>query len=324
MKKHIFKLAILLGMFFPCKTEAAFWYSASWLYRKPIAITGAATAQTDYQVRVTVAYVTGKMNANFSDIRFLASNNTTVLSYWEESVTNSVSAVFVVKVPSIPTSGTTIYMYFGNTAATSLKTTAVFSVFYDCSDLTGWFGDGKNGVPKAKLDLLFGNPEPSFSAVSGQYAYRNITLTANSIVEYDGYVTGGGTSLSNLYFLTDTAGVGQMFRLEARASTSSGFASTPGWTGWNAPTGYGPVTANVWHRVRLAIGATTAYGYVDDASYGSYTFSNKGGVIAVHGDVADTLNYFDNIRVRKFAEPEPVGTVGMEEGRNSSFFLLFN
>jgi len=49
-------------------------------YRKPISITGAGTALTDYQISVPVSYVSGKMNSDFSDLRFKDGSGN-ILSY---------------------------------------------------------------------------------------------------------------------------------------------------------------------------------------------------------------------------------------------------
>ncbi|MFA5392802.1 MAG: DUF2341 domain-containing protein, partial [Candidatus Paceibacterota bacterium] len=84
---------------------------------KPITITGSTDgALTDYQVQVNVAY-DADMNADFSDVRF-TDENQAALSYYRESYTDSTSAVFWVKVPSIPASPGTaiIYLYYGNSS----------------------------------------------------------------------------------------------------------------------------------------------------------------------------------------------------------------
>lgn len=91
-----------------------------WIYRKPITITeNSGSTLTDYQVNLTVDYVSGKMNSDFSDLRFTNSTGSE-LSYWIQSYTASTSAKVWVKVPRIPASGTeTIYVYYGNSTATT-------------------------------------------------------------------------------------------------------------------------------------------------------------------------------------------------------------
>ena len=95
-----------------------------WSYRKLHTISGSASgALTDYQVRFKVYNTTGTdtgenvylgshVKPDFSDLRFTTIDNT-VLTYWVQE-TGSNYAVVWVKVPSIPTTGTQMYLYYGN------------------------------------------------------------------------------------------------------------------------------------------------------------------------------------------------------------------
>jgi len=116
-----------------------------WSYRKSHQIVGStAGAQTDYQVRITVyygsgtdsggnVYLNGKCRTDFGDIRFTASDGSTLLAYWIESYTASSSAVFWVKVPSIPASPNTatIYIYYGKSDATTTSNGDATFLFFD-------------------------------------------------------------------------------------------------------------------------------------------------------------------------------------------------
>jgi hypothetical protein len=117
------------------------WWNASWDYRKTITITElSGSTLTDYQIGLTVSY-DSDMQPDFADIRFIDSDNTTELGHWRQSYTASSSAIFWVKVPSIPASGTKkIYMYYGNLAASSASSgAATFDFFDDFSgDLSSW------------------------------------------------------------------------------------------------------------------------------------------------------------------------------------------
>ncbi|MFA5772506.1 MAG: DUF2341 domain-containing protein [Thermoplasmata archaeon] len=98
-------------------------------YRKPVIITNTGSALTDYQVKIIVNYSSGKMNGNFSDIRFTNSTGT-ALNYWVENYTASTQATVWVNVPSIAASTTTvIYLHYGNSGAVSQSNFAgVFTV----------------------------------------------------------------------------------------------------------------------------------------------------------------------------------------------------
>jgi len=86
---------------------------------------------TNYQVKLNLSYVSSKMNADFSDIRFTSSDGSTELSYWIESYVASTSAVVWVKVPSLIVGATTIYMYYGNSSATTTSSGDNTFAFFD-------------------------------------------------------------------------------------------------------------------------------------------------------------------------------------------------
>ncbi len=102
---------------------------SGWPYRKPVTITNSGAALTDYQVKVDVPY-DPHMQEDFDDIRF-ADGNGNSLSHWRESYTASTSAVFWVKVPSIPTGNSTIYMHYGDESASSTSDGEATFVFFD-------------------------------------------------------------------------------------------------------------------------------------------------------------------------------------------------
>lgn len=106
---------------------------AGWGQRKPITIVGSVDgAQTDYQIKVRVHKSTGTDTAtdiylgndvrdDFGDVRFTSDDGTTLLDYWREELVSGVSALFWVKVPSIPADPATvdIYLQYDNAAATT-------------------------------------------------------------------------------------------------------------------------------------------------------------------------------------------------------------
>jgi len=98
-------------------TASASWWNANWKYRREITITNVNGTLTDYQILVEL----NNTNFNFShaqengsDIRFVASDDETLLSHWIE-VWNSTnqSARIWVNVSEV-TEGAKIFMYYGN------------------------------------------------------------------------------------------------------------------------------------------------------------------------------------------------------------------
>ncbi|MFA6897644.1 MAG: DUF2341 domain-containing protein [Patescibacteria group bacterium] len=166
------------------------WYDSSWLHRKAITINGStAGAQTNYQVSVPVTY-SANMKADFSDIRFTDSNGTTLLNHWMESKTDSTSANFWVKIPSILASPSTatIYMYYGNGAATSTSSG---------SDTFNFFDDF-NTIPSPTNPVI----EPSQTwEMGGQSRFGTIASLNGT---YYMYYTSGGIASSKVGIATST------------------------------------------------------------------------------------------------------------------------
>jgi len=120
------------------RSASAGWFDDAWLYRKPIAITNAGSAQTDFQVKVLADVdmssdvTNGKVQADFDDLRFTDINGK-LLNYWIEDDTSSSLDVWA-KLPSIPTSGATVYMYYGNPSASSYQNGNNTFEFFDDFD----------------------------------------------------------------------------------------------------------------------------------------------------------------------------------------------
>lgn len=86
---------------------------SEWSYRRSITITNSGTAQTDYQVNITLnsSFTYSNAATDGSDIRF--NYDGVSIPYWIENWNSGTSASLWVKVPSIPNGGKVIYMYYG-------------------------------------------------------------------------------------------------------------------------------------------------------------------------------------------------------------------
>jgi len=170
--------------------------------RQPITI-NSASALTDYQVKLTVAYDTD-MQPDFDDLRFTSSDGTTELSYWLESKTDSTTATIWVKVPSLASGDNTIYMYYANASATTASN----------GDNTFEFFDDFNGI----------------------LSNWTITGTATAL---DGIIT--ITNAGSKIVSTSNFGVNYSTKIKLRADFLGGSSSNQRSWGWNAgslPTGY--------------------------------------------------------------------------------------
>jgi hypothetical protein len=306
----------------PYITETTSWYNTSWTRRCLTTITNnTGTALSGYQVKVAVTY-DSDMQPDFDDIRFVDSDGITLLYHWREGYTASTSATFWVKVPSVPSGTKTIYMYYGNPTVGSASDEANTLEFFDEGDQISSWSTGNVGSGSAGQSLTIGNSSPSYytnSADGSNYAYmkRDIGLTTNRIIEFDMQTD---TSLGQYYvldvaFLVSSAGYGQNFRLEGRAGEKSGFASKDSWTAfnWEAPASGSAYSTGTWHKVKIAIGPTQANGWIDDGLQPTspWTLRTTAGNTFIGIEWSGRI---DNIRVRKYASPEPITNAGSEEG----------
>lgn len=99
-------------------TPEAGWYNEQWTRRQSISLTGSSGAGTGYQVNFTVPY-DSDMQSDFSDLIFTDNDGETPLPFWVQDYTTSTTADIWVKVADDLGSNTLIYMYYGNTGATS-------------------------------------------------------------------------------------------------------------------------------------------------------------------------------------------------------------
>jgi len=303
-------------------------------YRRPITVSYTSGTENLYNYQVLITANTqelisaGKMKNDCSDIRFVKKSkwdgsgwdtsqapdwqeNKWEISYpyWIESGCNTTSTKIWVKVDSVPYGEeSTIYMYYGNSSALSESNGIDTFDFFDTGDqISNWTSQGTSGQ-----DTSLGNPSPSYKAAGspGSYMYRDIGLTTNKIFEYDVY----SSVLGDTYFLVNSSGSGQNFRIDTRSGTSCGIGSTSSWTSWGSISktcAY--VSANTWHKFKLVIGQTTAQAYINgNTCGGAYTFSNKGTYIGLVGDGGGGQTNWDNLRVRKYASIEPTTSVGTE------------
>ena len=142
----LFPILLSLCVFFlPGRADAAV---PGFSYYKPITITNSSgSALVNYQVKITVAY-NSHMQSDFDDLRFTASDGSTLLDYWVESYTASTSATVWVEVNSAPAGNSTIYMYYGNSTAGSLsniKTTFVLGDDFNDGSIDTNLWDKYNG-----------------------------------------------------------------------------------------------------------------------------------------------------------------------------------
>lgn len=200
-------------------------FPSGWVKKKSKTINGSSDdALSDYQMEiVTIAYE-AEMNSDFSDIRFVDSDETTLLDHALISKTDEDTADFVVKVPSIPESTSkTIWLIFGNSSATSASDPE--SVFEQYDPCTGTFstlwdivhaGGGTQGY-----DTVSGKNCIKISN-SGDYCLikNKTSLSAPFKVEFDVYLS---DYIILLQYMLPASPSGESDRYRARFDSRSGY-----------------------------------------------------------------------------------------------------
>jgi len=324
---------------------------SEWKYRKSITIdnTGNASALTDYQIKVVVPFVSGKMNSDFSDLRFYDEDGSK-LSYWIETYTASSSATVWLRVPSIPASSTkTIYLYYGNPSAMPESDgEGVFEFFDD-------FDDGS--IDSSKWTQLSGTTWVEEGGVLKEMESRQSGDSGEADIYYP-----GGFSWTDYIFegklYADTSSYPGVFVRVSDASISS---TTAWWHEWNTSGGNGtlrpfvnntdyswaytwtgttPTDTGMWRDFRVDVWGDNYKSYLNGV-----VVNNLQPVDSAHRISSGTIGlgehqgytspqkvYFDDVRVRQYTATEPTASLGVEESvsttyiarKGSAFALDFN
>lgn len=226
-------LCVLVGV--ACAWPASM---GAWDYRKEITVNNTGANLTNYQLMFTVnrsagsdsgftVYLDGKCESDYDDIRFTTGENTPC-DYWIESNSSTVASIWV-EVPSIVNStaygSNTMYLYYGNSAASAVSNgTNTFSFFDDfiggSLDSTKWdtTGGGTISISDNEITLTrTGNPGDTCGIVSKNNVNGADTLlslklkavtisaTSNSVRTYVGnryshnIINYGGTSIDRRF-----------------------------------------------------------------------------------------------------------------------------
>lgn len=233
--------------------ETLGWMSSSWLYRKGVTVANAGSTLVNEDVLIevnTAALVTtGKLQSDCDDLRFTDSDETTAIAYWIEGGCNTTTTQIWARIPSLPSGGKTIYMYYGNSAASSSEetwTSGSFTMMYNSTCPTGW-------TRRADLDSNFpygattsgttgGNSSHGHGAYAGSTSgnagiFQTIsgaTTVSSNYHSHSGVSITVNTNASVLPAYRD-----MVFCSKSKLDVSSGlisiFESTPtGWTRFSA------------------------------------------------------------------------------------------
>jgi hypothetical protein len=146
-------LSITIFLFGITTNAQSSWNSQDWGYRRAITVSNSSgNVLNNYQFKVTLnnSFDFSRCKIDGSDIRFTSDDSQTLIPYWfEEWNPAGNSATIWVKVPTIPTTGTTIYQYYGNLNATFPTTSAPTTVDLPptgpWTNIAGVTVNGRNG-----------------------------------------------------------------------------------------------------------------------------------------------------------------------------------
>ena len=173
----------------------AAWFDENFMYRKAVNVTNSSGgALTDFQVSLSIgssaAIVAGKMQSDCDDIRITDANGQ-LLPHWVETGDygcNQVADTRIwTKVPSLPTSGATVYIYYGNPTASSTSSgQAVFEFFDDFSassvDPNKWNTSGSPTISAGSLVLSNSSSISSKLGITGADGLGQMIVRAKQAV----------------------------------------------------------------------------------------------------------------------------------------------
>ena len=313
----------------PTSLTSKAWWNVNWQYYKVCYIDDNGYSGY-YQMRLNVSYSSGgdvscegHCQADFDDIRFVDIDNSTVLPYWKETYVDSQYAIFWVNVSADAMSDGKILMYYGNPSATDESNgNDVFLLYEDWEDWSGtttnpsW--SGWTVEDKDTNTAYEGDIQISTTAYTGNYAIKKINgfadvqrtglLYQDIIVEVAVNVENYGSSGTEraITLLADDESTARLLGYYSKQSTSY-YSYRVGST-WHT-TSKSLYPTGEWHTYGIASTSSGSKFYVDDeeiASTSDVISVNRIKIGSFWNNDDSCVAYIDTLKVRKFAEPEPV------------------
>lgn len=342
--------AILLGVIL--STDLLFSqpvWPTSWMYRKPVIITGTGTPLTDFQVKVELnasSFEFIKAQSNGGDIRFTDDDGSTLLPYWIEEWASPVSATIWVRVPEIPADEKIIYLHYGVprgpvygglTPAVSTGSGSATFLFFDdfetgAVDPARWTAVG---APSVSVIDYNGSRVASFTGPGAPDGHNRYLMSNSSFGDFIVEMRVNMTVDAN-----DDCTPEVGFRVTDNDNRYITMLRGDGLVGGGGPDGdlmvariEGGVqtvpasfaaydyTASQFYDYRITAGGTAISAWLDDTQVGT-TWNDAGSLITSgaisltnYGGTVTHPVYFDNVRVRTYSDSEPVVTLIFNEDK---------
>lgn len=315
------------------------WYSEEWLYRTPITVTNENRHPlANFQVQITIdteALINAdKMQNDCADIR-ITDTTGKMLPYWIEENNpgcNDEETLIWVNIPSIPTSGTTLYLYYGNESATAASngddTFVFFDDFNSAFDNTKWSSNGSVSQSGGNLHISTGAVYTN-NTITSQPGYVNEAKAywANNSGTYSGLqianVPRGTNSNSGSYKLV------YLMRNNGGGVNVAGFAADGTSTGYNVVSGTTQFTSS--NNTDYILGQTITPSNIIFSQNRSLINAYSGtwsdpfylwlGDFWGNATVSDIQDLsVDWVLTRKHAETQPNTSLGPEESNDEGSF----
>ncbi|NLE35714.1 MAG: DUF2341 domain-containing protein [Bacteroidales bacterium] len=318
------------------KMSAQELYDLGWMYRLPVTVSNTTGGTlTDYQFRVTLddSFAWNHCNSSGSDIRFTLSDGQTELPYWFENWTYETSSTIWVKITSLPAGVTGIYMYYGNSSAiTSTASGEATFLFFDDfeSDLSKWTAVGISGsaysiVADGGSDVL---------SIRGADSHNGFLVNS---VSFDDFIfetkvrttqDNGSTCVPEVGFRYSSTLTRYITQL--RHSPTDDILIRKyynGATQFTLETDYSYVLGNEYYDYRILANGNTVRLYLNHELVSEPT--NEGtdvlsGYLCLQNYFSDYPVYYDDVRVRTFADPEPSTAWDISNEQANPDFLTVN
>ena len=290
------------------------WWSTAWATRVPVTVASPPSID-GYPHREAVSFRTG-MQGDFDDVRFVTDDGT-VLDYWKETYTASESAVIWV---NLPAGATSIWMYYGNEAATDTGSRDNAYILYDDfdgpdPDTTLWtdttpgahyFADGWIYDARSQGAGALVSNEPVIT--NGEPVIVEMHIRADSLPSNAGYSCGA------FPWFVNTPANGLLWYPESPSWDRYVFVN--GAAAWRPGTARGLAPGGDYYSTWIITPESQTHTVSGSASYtdvftgatgiSSHQMQILGGNNAPEGRVVR----MDWIRVRKYVETEPAFTYG--------------
>jgi hypothetical protein len=297
------------------------WWNTSWQYKITSVLNNVPSGGYQYNLTIhsgsgtnndTDVFLNGHNATNFDDIRFVL-DDTTPLAYWIEDNTTDPIKVWV----NVTDNGT-VSLYYGNPDVSSAS---------DGYSTFDFFDDFEDGVLGSQWNSTDGTGEYSESG-----GVMNLTVTGGT-APYTLYSSSSFTDfiMEGKWKVTSTTGVPHsIFKWRYTVGSGSREVAVRGGTSDDmyihdgvsiGVVAYEDLEAHFdeWHFMQAKVNGTTVEMYVKNLvtglegnTSGTVTTTAPNPIGIASWDVVTTV-FFDDIRVRKYADPEPVWSTWSSE-----------